>query len=149
MPKYKVPQVLHGKCSQTDYTHWLYGKAAAHVKRDKKRGNVTATTDIYRDAIHDAVCAGGDRDAYTGRTLRWDLIRTYDNDESKAQKREYKKRFADLPTVDHEDDGMGDPKFKICSWRTNDCKNDLTVEELSEFCEQFIVFQKKKTEPSA
>jgi hypothetical protein len=105
--------------------------------------------DLLRDAIHKAVCAGGDRDAYTGRPLRWDLIRTYNNDESKALKREYKKQFADLPTVDHEDNGMGDPKFKICAWRTNDSKNDLTVEELIEFCEQFIAHQKRMTQPSA
>jgi hypothetical protein len=143
MPKYVVPLALDDKCSQADYTHWLYGKAAAHVKRDKKRGNITATTKLYRDAIHKAVCEGGDRDAYIGRPLRWDLIRTYDNDESKAQKRKYKKKFADLPTVDHEDDGMGEPRFKICAWRTNDCKNDLTVDEFIEFCEQFIAFQRK------
>ena len=144
MPRYILPTVLNGKCSQNDYTHWLYFKAAAHVKRDKKRGNLTATTQTYRDAIHNAVCAGGDMDAYTGRPLRWDLIRTYDNEKAKSGKRDYKKQFADLPTVDHEDDGMGEPRFKMCSWRTNDCKNDLSVEELIEFCEQFLAHQKKK-----
>ena len=144
MNKYALPQVLNNKCSQADYTHWLYRKAAAHVKRDKKRGNDTATTQLYRDAIHKAVCAGGDKDAYTGQPLRWDLIRTYDNDNSKAGKRGYKKQFADLPTVDHEDDGMSNPMFKICSWRTNDCKNDLTIDELIEFCKQFLEFQRKR-----
>jgi len=141
MPRYELPKVLEGECSQQDYTHWLYGKAAAHVKRDKKRGNTQATTEIYKTAIHKAVSEGGNSDAYTGRPLRWDLIRTYDNEESKAGKREYKKRFADLPTVDHEDDGMGEPKFKICAWRTNDCKNDLAVEELMEFCQMFLAHQ--------
>jgi hypothetical protein len=142
MPRYELPKVLEGKCSQQDYTHWLYGKAAAHVKRDKKRSNMQATTETYKVAIHKAVCEGGDLDAYTGRPLRWDLIRRYDNEESKAGKREYKKSFADLPTVDHEDDGMGAPKFKICSWRTNDCKNDLTVDELVVFCQEFLAHQK-------
>jgi len=142
MPRYELPKVLEGKCSQGDYTHWLYGKAAAHVKRDKKRGNAGATTQAYRDAIHKAVCEGGDVDAYTGRPLQWNLIRSYDNAESKSGKRGYKRGFADLPTVDHEDDGMGEPKFKICSWRTNDCKNDLTVDELIEFCQEFLAHQK-------
>jgi hypothetical protein len=115
--------------------HW---KAVAHVRRDKKRGNRVATVPLYKKAIHEAVCKGGTRDAYTGRSLDWSLIRTYNNDESKKGRREYKKRFADLPTVDHEGDGTGHPQFQICSWRTNDCKNDLTVEELKIFCQQFL-----------
>lgn len=143
MAKYLLPNVLEGKCSQEDYTHWLYGKAAAHVKRDKRRGNPNATTVVYRNAIHEAVCKGGDRDAYTGRPLRWDLIRTYDNEQSRTGRREYKKQLADLPTIDHVDDGMGEPDFKICSWRANDCKNDLTLKELVEFCEVFLEFQKR------
>ncbi len=142
--RFPVPEVLKGKCTQQDYTHWLYNKASAHVKRDRKRGNDIATPALYREAIHEAVSRGGDRDAFTGEPLRWDLIRTYDNEESKKGRREYKKRFADLPSVDHLDDGMGQPNFAICSWRTNDCKNDLTVDELIEFCEAFLKFQKSK-----
>ena len=72
------------------------------MKRDKKRGITQATTEIYKAAIHKAACDGGDLDAYTGRPLNWDLIRKYDNQQSKIGKREYKKSFADLPTVDHE-----------------------------------------------
>jgi hypothetical protein len=141
---YRLPKVLDGKCSQRDYNHWLQWKAAAQVKRDAKRGNTVATIPLYREAIHQAVRDGGDRDAYTGRELRWDLIRTYNNKEAKAGKRTYKKEFADLPTVDHEDDGLGHPRFRICSWRTNDCKNDLTIDELAAFCEQFLAYQKTK-----
>jgi hypothetical protein len=51
---------------------------------------------------------------------------------------DYKKQYALLPTVDHLDDGLGEPKFAICGWRTNDCKNDLTIEELAEFCRMFL-----------
>ena len=140
---FPLPQCLAGKCSQEDYTHWLYGKAAAHVKRDQKRGNVICTTSSYRKAIHAAVCAGGDRDAFTGEVLRWDLIRTYNNDEAAAGRREYKKRFALLPTVDHLDEGLGEPKFSICGWRTNDCKNDLTLEELTVFCRTLLDNQRQ------
>ncbi|MBU4201395.1 MAG: hypothetical protein KKG09_04595 [Verrucomicrobia bacterium] len=138
MRKYPLPEVLKGKCSPEDYTHWLYNKAAAHVRRDTQRGNRIATAIIYRDAIHRAVCHGGDNDAYTGRPLRWDLIRKYDNEKSKVGKREYKKQFADLPTVDHVGDGMSNPDFKICSWRINDCKNDLTIEEFVEVCRDVL-----------
>jgi hypothetical protein len=38
---------------------------------------------------------------------------------------------------------MGEPHFKICSWRTNDSKNDLSIEELMDFCEQLLAHQKK------
>lgn len=143
MPQYPLPEILNGKCTQSDYTHWLYYKAAVHVKRDKKRGNNKATTHDYREAIHKAVLKGGDKDAYTGMPLDWSLIRKYNNDEAKKGKRKYKKKFADLPTVDHEDEGMGAPSFKICSWRTNDCKNDLTVDELIKFCKIFLCHQNK------
>jgi len=138
MRKYALPDVLTGRCSQEDYTHWLYAKAAAQVRRDTKRGNKTANATKYRDAIHRAVCDGGDKDAYTGQSLRWDLIRTYDNEKAKQGKRDYKKEFADLPTVDHVDDGMAEPNFRICSWRTNDCKNDLTLDEFKEVCRDIL-----------
>lgn len=143
IPVFPVPPCLSGKCSQADYTHWLYGKAAAHVRRDKKRGNAASVTSSYRQAIHAAVCAGGDRDAFTGEVLRWDLIRTYDNAASKAGRRNCKKRFALLPTVDHLDDGMGAPSFAICGWRTNDCKGDLSLEELADFCRSFLAHRQK------
>ena len=148
-PRFPLPAALQGKCSQADYTHWLYGKAAAHVRRDRKRGNDSATTDTYREAIHAAVSDGGDRDAYTGEPLDWGLIRTYDNDKSKQGRRDYKKSFALLPTVDHVDDGLGHPDFKICSWRTNDCKNDLTIAELTDFSRTFLAYQEQHNESEA
>jgi len=113
------------------------------VKRDQKRGNSVCNADSYRKAIHSAVCAGGHKDAFTGEELHWNLIRKYDNAKSKAGKRGYKKQFALLPTVDHLDDGLGEPKFAICAWRTNDCKGDLSVDELTVFCSVFLYNQKK------
>jgi len=79
-------------------------------------------------------------DVYTGKKLRWDLISTYDNDQSKAKVREYKKQFGDLPTVDHIDDGLGKPQFNICSWRVNDAKNDLTFDEFLVMCREILAF---------
>lgn len=68
----------------------------------------------------------------------WTLISQYDNTASKADGRVYKKKFADLPTVDHVGDGTGPADFVICSWRVNDCKNDLTYEEFVAVCRQVL-----------
>jgi hypothetical protein len=55
------------------------------------------------------------------------FVSKYDNDESKKDRRKYKALFGHLlPTVDHVGDGLGEPDFKICGWRTNDAKADLT-----------------------
>jgi len=65
-------------------------------------------------------------------------LRIYDNEEAKKGGRAYKRQFADLPTVDHVDDGLGAPNFVICSWQTNDSKSDLTHDELLDFCRAIL-----------
>jgi hypothetical protein len=132
--KYPLPLFLVGRCEPAAYVRWLDRKARAHVIRDRGRGNVTATREEYMGAIHRAVLASDGRDAYTGAPLAWDLISTYSNEGSRAGRRVYKQTLADLPTVDHVGDGTGAADFVICGWRTNDCKNDLTREELIAFC---------------
>jgi hypothetical protein len=124
-------------------------KAGAHLRRDRKRGNKVATGEAYRVAIHAAVVASNGNDFYTGEPLEWERISTYCNDESKARRREYKRELALLPTVDHVGDGLGDPDFRICSWRTNECKNDLTVDELIEFCCRVVDAQTLPASPLA
>lgn len=120
--KYPLPPFLSGVVSQEKYIRWLGRKAAAHIKRDKKRGNATAINEAYKVAIHRAVMESGGRDKYTGEELKWELISRYDNTESKKNRRHYKASFALLPTVDHVGDGLGAVDFKICGWRTNDAK---------------------------
>lgn len=56
----------------------------------------------------------------------------------------YKKSFRNMPTVDHFGDDLTAGEFRICSWRTNDCKNDLAEEELVEFCRAILAHDKKK-----
>lgn len=68
-----LPSFLEGQCTLKDYKSWLSGKARAHVKRDRERGNIHVTTDDYRRAIHKAVLDGNGLDIYTGLPLRWDL----------------------------------------------------------------------------
>lgn len=66
------------------------------------------------------------------------LAGPYDNARSKAGGRARKARFAPLPTVDHLNDGLGPPAFKICSWRASDAKHDLTLGDFLELCEKVI-----------
>jgi hypothetical protein len=132
--KYELPQFLEGHCRQDAYQRWLGRKAAAHRKRDRGRGNQEATREQYMKEIHRAVRDSGGRDHYTGELLVWKLISKYDNETSRASGRKYKKKFALLPTVDHVGDGLGPAAFRICSWRTNDAKNDLSEAEFVDLC---------------
>lgn len=138
MRLFELPPFLDGVINRAAYVRWLQRKAAAHVRRDRKRGNNTASVSEYKRAIHNAVCASGGKDAYTGEQLDWHLISTYDNDESKQGRRGYKARFALLPTVDHVGDGTGPVDFKICAWRTNDAKGDLSLGEFVALCEKVL-----------
>lgn len=136
--KYTLPEFLVGTLDQAAYQRWLSRKAEAHKRRDRERGNATATREGYMLAIHDAVLRSDGRDEYTGLSLRWDLVSSYDNEQAAAGGRAYKKSLADLPTVDHVGDGLGPADFAICSWRVNDAKNDLTIEEFLEVCRQVL-----------
>ena len=131
---YEFPQCIAGQVPPMVYSRWLQRKAEAHVKRDRRRGNASARVSSYKQAIHNAVIASGGRDAYTGEMLNWSLISQYDNEKSKTQGRAYKKELAALPTLDHLGDGLGQPDFVISSWRTNDAKHDLTLEEFLSLC---------------
>ncbi len=137
--KYEPPAFLEGfSCTQQQYDRWLHHKAQSHVRRDRRRGNLNARTSDYKAAIHAAVLAGGNSDAYTGEALDWSLIGTYDNESSKINRRPYKQSFALLPTVDHVGDGTGPPDFRICGWRTNDAKHDLSLLEFLELCRKVL-----------
>lgn len=138
MRKYDLTDDMLKYVQQEVYQRWLYRKAAAHVKRDRKRGNESAKPAAYRIAIHAAVCKSGGVDAYTGEKLDWTLLSQYDNAQSQKHKRKYKHSFALLPTVDHVGDGLGAADFKICAWRTNDAKNDLSYEEFVALCHRVI-----------
>jgi len=138
MRLFDLPAFLDDVVTREAYVRWLQRKAAAHVKRDRKRGNGSASVSEYKQAIHGAVCASRGRDAYTGEELDWGLISKYDNDESKQGRRGYKAKFALLPTVDHVGDGTGPADFRICAWRTNDAKGDLTLEEFMALCARVL-----------
>ena len=138
MKKYQIPEFLSGSIEQKVYERWLHRKAVAHVRRDRKRGNKNATNEEYKIAIHKAVCESKGKDAYTNEELDWSLLSRYNNEESKKYGRKYKKQFALLPSVDHVGDGIEPADFKICAWRTNDAKNDLTYEEFVDLCRKVL-----------
>ena len=132
-----MPAFLDGVVTSAIYERWLVRKAAAHVKRDRKRDR-ECTPAAYREAIHAAVLLSGGTDAYTGEALNWRLISTYKNEDSKAGRHAYKAGFAMLPTVDHVAAAATEASFKICGWRTNDAKNDMTIEEFVELCRKVV-----------
>ena len=139
MRLFELPPFIEDKgITREVYVRWLQRKAMAHVKRDRKRGNESASVSEYKRAIHKAVCASQGKDDYTNEELDWSLISKYDNDESKQGRRSYKARFALLPTVDHVGDGTGRADFKICAWRTNDAKGDLALDEFVALCARVL-----------
>src|SRR5690606_25390272 len=91
-----------------------------------------------KEAIHGAVLLSAGRDAYTGEELRWDLISTYNNEDSRKGRHAYKAGFALLPTVDHLSASATEASFRICSWRTNDAKNDLSVDAFVRLCKKVL-----------
>ena len=93
---------------------------------------------MYKEAIHAAVIASLGRDAYTGEELDWSLISTYKNEDSKEGRHAYKAGFALLPTVDHHAADAVAADFRICAWRTNDAKNDLSVTAFIELCRRVV-----------
>src|SRR5580698_3268746 len=139
MRKYAVPDFLSDRVDQDRYERWLRAKAMAHSRGDVKRFGQKHTAEKYRDLIHAAVSSSLGKDFYTGESLQWEKVSTYNNEDSRNGKTKYKAGFALLPTVDHvwKEDGTFD--FVICGWRTNDAKNDLRLHELLELCERILL----------
>jgi len=136
-PTYPLPDSISAT-TQAKYERWLHWRAVAHVRRDNKRGNTTATNEAYKRAIHRAVVDSSGHDCYTGESLDWSLLSKYTNEESKAKGRHFKATLALLPSVDHVSDGLGEPDFKICAWRTNDAKHDLSHQEFVALCRRVV-----------
>jgi len=138
MPKkHTLPEFLEGVVIPETYERWLSRKAIAHVRRDRKRGHKSSNA-TYKEAIHAAVLLSNGVDAYTGESLHWSLISTYNNEDSQQGRHAYKAGFALLPTVDHVFSNATEASFKICAWRTNDSKNDLSVDAFIELCQRVL-----------
>jgi hypothetical protein len=141
LAKYPLPVFLEGKCTHAVYFKWLTNKADTLLKRDQKRRKpyaMTVTKSVYKEKIHKAVMDNGQYDPYTGDSLKWELISTWDT--SHDQPGGYKKHFALMPTVDHVDPDVLD--FEICSLQSNDCKSDFRPEEFIEYCKKVVEHRK-------
>jgi hypothetical protein len=134
-----LPDFLRGVVGEQAYRRWVRRKAAALRRRDLRRWNEVATPAMYRQEIHAAVLRSSGRDAYTGLELDWRLISQYDNSEAATARAAYRRRFYNLPTVDHVRVRRGAPVFAICSWQVNDAKHDQSIEEFRNLCRAVLV----------
>ena len=132
--RHTLPEFLVGRVDPLIYERWLARKAAAHLKRDRKRGYEGISGATYRDEIHKAVVESDGRDFYTGEELDWGLLSKYNNEESIAGQHGYKAGFALLPTIDHIEPASMNSGFRICGWRTNDSEHDLSYQAFVELC---------------
>ena len=131
-----MPGFLDGVISPEAYAKWLSRKAAAHVKRDRARDRA-CTGAAYREAIHAAVVRSVGKDEYPGEALDRHRVSTYANEASKAGRHAYKATLA-LLSVDHVSASSSQASFRICSWRTNDAKNDLGIKDFIALCESVL-----------
>lgn len=143
---YEPPEFLEDEV-KSQYVRWLNRKTNALVRRDRRRWKQDITWSGYKKAVHNAAVRSKGLDAYTGERLDWSLISQYKNSEARRLGSEYKRRMALLPTVDHADPESRQPDFRICGWRTNDWKSDLTVEGLVDMCERFLRAQITSSDP--
>ena len=134
---YKPPEFLEDAL-KPHYVRWLNRKTQSLIGRDRARWKNDPSWSEYKKAIHEAVLSSEGLDAYTREPLDWSLLSQYDNSEAQRLGSEYKRQMALLPTVDHADPNSRQPDFRICGWRTNDWKSDLTLEELKKLCKQFL-----------
>ena len=135
--RFEMPAWLHGAVESAAYARWLQRKAVAHVRRDRARGRSCSVSD-YKFAIHQAVVDSNGLDAYTGEMLDWHLLSRYRNEESREGRHVYRREFALLPSVDHEIASEASSRFRICAWRTNDAKNDLSPAAFIALCQRVL-----------
>lgn len=129
--KHPLPEFLRAQgVEEKAFCRWLHRKACAHVRRDRKRGYKNITAGPYRERIYQAVLEATGRDFFTGEALDWRQISKWANEEAANGRGVYKRKFWNIPTVDHEDPSNPGSPLRLCSWRVNDTKNDQTIIEL-------------------
>lgn len=144
MKKYQLPDfLLLFKVNQEQYEKWLRNRASAHVRRDRRRKYKETSREKYMGAIHKAVEFSHGLDEYTGEELNWKLLGEYDNIKSEKDRKKYRRTLALKPTIDQVSHGRG-VTFKICAWRTNDAKSDLSYRDFVELCKKVLKVANKK-----
>jgi hypothetical protein len=135
-----LPPFLNGICTEAVYRKWLDRHAGTIYLRDRKQRRpyaLSGSKGLYKKAIHAAVNASGLCDPFTGETMKWEIIGTWDPAKIKDQPDGFKKFYL-LPTVDHVNPYADILEFEICSWRINCCKSGLTPNEFVEVCRKVV-----------
>ncbi|QNI81813.1 hypothetical protein SynRS9907_00965 [Synechococcus sp. RS9907] len=127
--------------SDEKYSELIQRKAVAVTRRDKRRDGKYSVKEAI-EAIHQAFHRCNGFDPYDGSKLDPELLGEYKNDEAKAQRAAYKRRFAMLPTVDHVA-AEPVPDFEIVSWQTNDAKGDMSPDEFIAYCHRVVEIAKQ------
>ncbi len=132
---YFLPDFLKGLCQEAVYLKWLDKRAEQLYVRDRDQGRpygLCGSKGSYKRAIHATVNASGLCDPYTGQTMKWELIGTWEA-HCGTLNRAYKDYYL-LPTIDHANPYANDLELEICSWRINCCKGGLTPDEFVSLC---------------
>jgi hypothetical protein len=144
--KYLLPDFLKGRCTLATYKKWLYVRARELFNKDllrKKPYAVTGSVPFYKMLIHQAVNCGGRTDPFTGDTLQWELIGTWNSSVPTSHDPAVMKKFALLPTVDHIDPASDSLEFEICSFQNNKCKSSLNPSEFVAMCNRIVAYNNK------
>jgi len=122
----ELPPFLVGIVEKSEYKRWLDKRVRAHVRAHYKRfkGTKDPNRKKCREDIHKAVKDSLGKDDYTKEQLKWTLL----NEPGRQPLK---------PTVDHNWE-KGTCKFKICSFKTNDAKSDLSYGDFVELCRKII-----------
>jgi hypothetical protein len=145
-PGHTPPEYLDGIFTKLEYNAMLRKKAGVLLQEDRTRKRPWAegaTFTVYETTIHDAICAGGQFDPFTGEKLQWELTKEYSPKKSKGD-REYLRQFYLMPTVDHIDPFSQILEFQICSWKINACKNCQNPVEFLDMCRKVVEYKKRK-----
>ncbi len=140
--KYPLPPLLSGVFSVSAYDKWLNCKADSLRTRDirlKRSFPVSCSKAVYKQKIHAAILASGGKDPYTGDTLRYDLLATWDNKKEALfalgpSADVFNKEYFLMPTVDHCDPYADELNFEICSWIVNSSKTLMNPQEYVDLC---------------
>jgi hypothetical protein len=134
---YFLPPILKGIITEETYRKWLMKRAWQLYSRDLRQGRPYAYRGarvLYKQAIHAAINRAGLLDPYTGETMKYELLGTWDSTKGKDWPDGQIRKYYLMPTVDHVDPYSNVLNLEICSWRINECKAGLTPDEFVEVC---------------
>jgi hypothetical protein len=141
---YFLPDFLHGVLTLDQYRKWIEDKSHHVFVKDRKRrrpcvaGHSCAD---YKMAIHQAICANGPLDPFTGEEMAWNLVGVLDPDKAREDKNIFMKKYGLLPSIDHTNPAAIELDFEVCSLLVNACKNNLTADEFVGMCKKVVAFR--------